>query len=328
MKTILKLKKTTFFAFILMTVFSCSKNDDKVTTDFKNLSDVVSNEPRLSMVDNALKRTDIMARFQTNDQFTFFAPTNEALTTFLNAKGYTLDTVPNDVLRNILLNHIVLGKKLSTDLNTGYLKSLSIGAASSTSNLSLYIYKTSSSIKLNGRSNVINPDVIASNGVIHFVDTVIDLPTISDQLIANSDFSEFVAAYSNVFVIGPSQPEIVTLLNSTNIKTVFAPTNQAFSVFKTELLNTYTNGWSDISMDRRVKLVKYHIVSNNFVSSMLSENLAIPSLLLPQFFTIQLSPSIQIKDASNRISRIIFTDIQCANGSIHVLDKVLKPSVF
>jgi len=42
-------------------------------------------------------------------------------------------------------------------------------------------------------------------------------------------------------------------------------------------------------------------------------------------FTIQLTTTARIRDANNRVSTIIATDVQCANGVIHVLDKVLLP---
>jgi uncharacterized surface protein with fasciclin (FAS1) repeats len=329
MKTILKFKKTVFITIISITAFSCSKNDNAVTEteEIKTiLSNVISKEPSLSMVEKALKKTELINRFQTDEQFTFFAPTNEALTTFLTSKGYTIETVPNDFLRNVLLNHIVSGKKLISDLTTGYQKTLAFGSASTSSTLSLYI-NTASSVKLNGKSNVIIQNVMATNGVIHFVDTVIDLPSISDHLTANANFSELVAAYTNVFVIGPSQPEVVTILSGITSSTIFAPTNQAFSAFNTELINgsNTPNGWSGISMENRVNIVKYHIVSRNVPSLELIVSQSFRSLLSPQFFTIKSSSPLQIIDVSNRISKIIYTDIQCTNGTIHTIDKVLRP---
>ena len=47
----------------------------------------------------------------------------------------------------------------------------------------------------------------------------------------------------------------------------------------------------------------------------------------PQKFSILLSGGAKIRDVSNRISTIVATDVQSSNGVIHVLDKVLLPTL-
>ena len=45
-----------------------------------------------------------------------------------------------------------------------------------------------------------------------------------------------------------------------------------------------------------------------------------------QNFTIGLTGGATITDASSRVSNIVATDVQCSNGIIHVIDKVLSPN--
>ena len=61
-------------------------------------------------------------------------------------------------------------------------------------NLSLYI-NTDDGVTLNGVSNVAIPDIVASNGVIHAVDAVIDLPTVVTFATADPNFMMFLTAF-------------------------------------------------------------------------------------------------------------------------------------
>ena len=65
----------------------------------------------------------------------------------------------------------------------------------------------------------------------------------------------------------------------------------------------------------------------NVLAGDLTNNQIVTPILSPaQTFTIELpATGAQIKDASNRTSKIIITDVQCSNGVIHAVDKVLLP---
>ncbi|MBP6551365.1 MAG: fasciclin domain-containing protein, partial [Flavobacterium sp.] len=59
----------------------------------------------------------------------------------------------------------------------------------------------------------------------------------------------------------------------------------------------------------------------------LTEGQMVSTLQTPQKFTVQLAGGAKIKDVNNRISTIVATDVQCSNGVIHVLNKVLLPTL-
>lgn len=42
-------------------------------------------------------------------------------------------------------------------------------------------------------------------------------------------------------------------------------------------------------------------------------------------FTITTTGGAKITDANNRVSNIILTDVQCSNGIVHAIDRVLLP---
>lgn len=173
----------------------------------------------------ALSQVDLVSALQGDGPFTVFAPTDDAFTIFLSANGFsTLSEVPDAVLTQILLNHVVSGKYLSGDLESGYVPSLST-AGPDNANLSLFI-DTTEGVTINGISQVLLPDVEAANGVVHVVNAVIGLPTIVDHAVANPGLSSLVGALTS-----DGNTTFTDLLSGEGPFTVFAPVNDAFAAF-------------------------------------------------------------------------------------------------
>jgi uncharacterized surface protein with fasciclin (FAS1) repeats len=148
---------------------------------------------------------------------------------------------------------------------------------------------------------------------------VINLPTIVTHATANSNFTSLVGALTK-----PGQPDFVSILSGTGPFTVFAPTNDAFTAFNTELA---PGGIAGVSAANLTKVLQYHVVSGNILAASLTEGQIVNTLQTPQKFTVQLAGGAKIKDVNNRISTIVATDVQCSNGVIHVLNKVLLPTL-
>jgi uncharacterized surface protein with fasciclin (FAS1) repeats len=320
MKNVIKLKNLMLIALFTALSVSCDddNNNDNMVVDNTITGKAVAS-PNLSILVQALVRAELATTLKGAGPFTVFAPTNEAFTAFLATTPYaTINDVPKEALTQILLNHVVTGSVKSTDLTTGYIKTLAKGSASTTNNLSMYVNITAG-VKLNGVATVTTPDIMASNGVIHIVDKVIDLPTIVTHAAANANFSTLVSVLNR-----PGEPNFITALSGTGPFTVFAPTNAAFTALNTELA---PGGIAGVSAANLTKVLQYHVVSPaNVLAASLTEGQIVTPILTPaQTFTIQLSGGAKIKDARNRISNIIITDVQCSNGVIHAVDKVLLP---
>lgn len=320
MKNISKVIKLSVLAIIASISFGCSNDDNSASSPTNNsISGIASRTPDLSLLVDALNRADLVQTLDQSGSYTVFAPTNAAFTTYLNDNGYSsLNEVPVNALKEILLNHVVSGVLPSSSLATGYLKTLAKGNASSTNTLSMYV-NTTSGVKLNGISNVTTPNITASNGVIHIVDAVIELPTVVTHALANPNFSILVSALTRA-----DQPDFVSILSGTTNSpfTVFAPTNAAFGSLLTELGATSLN---DIGQNTLEKTLKYHVVTGaNVLSASLTNNQSVTTFQGGNF-TITTMGGAKITDANNRISNIIAVDVQASNGVIHVIDKVILP---
>lgn len=112
---------------------------------------------------------DLAAALAGPGPFTFFAPTDEA---FLAAfPGENLgDLVANTAaLERALLQHIVSGKILSTNLETGDNLVTKLDGSE-------YNVTKSGMDVMVANANVLEADLVLSNGVMHVIDAVIQLP--------------------------------------------------------------------------------------------------------------------------------------------------------
>lgn len=315
MKNYAKLIKLTLLVVSSTLMFSCS--DDDSTADNNSIADIASGNSNFSVLVDALGRANLASTLDQSGSFTVFAPTNDAFQSFLSAKGFSsLNDVPVDVLRQILLNHVVSGTNLSGSLQTGYVKTLALGSASTTNNLSMFVNVTNSGVRLNGVASVTTADIRASNGVIHVVDAVIDLPTIVTHATANPNFSTLVGALTST-----GQPDFVGILSgNTNAPfTVFAPSNDAFARFENQNPGTLAS----LTPAQLTAVLTYHVVTGANVLST-----GIPSGPITTFetgtFTVN---GTTITDEGGRQTNIVAVDVQAANGVIHVLDNVILPNL-
>ena len=276
----------------------------------------------LSALVEALTEADLVAALQADGPFTVFAPTNDAFATFLSTNGFaSVQDVPDELLVQILLNHVVSGTYMSGDLSTGYVSSLST-AAPGDANLSLFI-NTEGGVMINGVSEVSTADVEATNGVIHIVDAVIGIPTVVTFATADPNFSTLVTALTDL----TPATDFAGILSRTEGGngdgldpdfTVFAPTNDAFDALA-----------SIPDEDVLTQVLLHHVVSGNVRSSDLTDGI-MPATLEGDMITINLPGTgdniADVTDgAGNTGIGIIAVDVQAGNGVIHVLNQVMIP---
>lgn len=253
-----------------------------------------------------------------NAEFTVFAPVNSAFDLFLTANGFaSLSDVPVDVLTQVILNHALTGTVLSSSLSTSYTSTLATYGTSA-NNLSLYI-NTESGVTLNGISTVTTADINAANGVVHIVDSVIALPTVVTFAVADPTFGTLVSALTR-----PDQPDFVSVLSTANGTspapfTVFAPTNTAFEDLLTEL---GISSLDDIDTATLTATLNTHVIAG---ANVREENLVDGTVSTLGDDIVINATNATITDQNGRISNIIVTNVQAANGVVHAIDKVLLP---
>jgi transforming growth factor-beta-induced protein len=286
---------------------SCDDDDDDMMPEESNtIADIAIANPEFSILVEALTKADLVGAVSDEEaQLTVFAPTNDAFYALLNDIGAaSLDDVPVETLKSILLYHVIVGIAMSGDLETAYYPTLS---TYSDNPMDVYV-SVGSSVTINANTTVTTPDVMADNGVIHVVDHVILPPSIVNIAIDNPNFSVLVAA---VVKAG-----LVDALSAEGPFTVFAPTNAAFETLFQDL---GVAGVDDLSAAQLTPILLYHVVQGNVLSTDLSEG-EVGTLNGSSSLQIDLSSGVKLND-----SNVIAADIQGTNGVIHAIDKVLLP---
>ena len=304
----------------LSTLQSC--NDDKDTVaEVSTIVNLAKDSSDLTSLVAALERANLVSTLQGEGPFTVLAPTNDAFATFLSANNFnSLEDVPVDILTNVLLNHVISGSLVSTDLSTGYANTLATSSASQ-NQMSIYV-DTSNGVSFNGVSAVSTADILAVNGVIHKVDAVIGLPSVVTFATADSNFSTLVAALTRDDLTTDFVGVLLTDSSTAPAPfTVFAPINDAFNRLLTELNLTSLSEIDEPTLDT---VLKYHVVGGaNVVASDLTDNLTVSTL--GGDITANVTNGATLTDSSGRISDIIAVDVQANNGVIHAINKVILP---
>lgn len=278
---------------------------DKVVLPLSLTGHAVANENFSSLAAAVTKAGLADALNDESAVYTVFAPVNAAFEQLLSDLGVTLDDLTADDLTPILLYHVVNSFVPAADVASGFVSTLSPAQGR---NASLQI-GTDGGVVLNGSSNVVATDVVATNGIIHAIDQVVLPPTVVDIALNNPDFSILVEAVVKA--------DLVNALNGEGPFTVFAPVNAAFEELFTAL---GVSGVEDIDVATLTSVLLAHVVSGNVASGDLS-NGSVPTLNDSRSLEINVDNGVVIDGEIN----VILADVQGSNGIIHVIDKVIVP---
>ena len=237
--------------------------------------------------------------------FTVFAPTDAA---FAKVPKATLDALAADPakLKAVLLYHVVPGRVTAADV-------VKLSSAKTAEGRSLTI-RTADGAVFVDNARVTTPDVMASNGVIHVIDSVL-LPkeaaakpkTIVQTAVAAGTFKTLTSLLAKA--------GLVKTLQGKGPFTVFAPTDAAFAKVPKSTLAALGK---DRAKLRSVLL--YHVVKGNVPAS--------------KVVTLRSAKTVNGKSVAIRVSggtvtvggaRVTTADVKASNGVIHVVNKVLIP---
>ena len=292
--------------------------------DEETIVDVAIGNDAFSTLVDIVVELDLVDTLSSDGPFTVFAPTNEAFTNSLNALGLTLQDLLDDpdLLKTIVLYHVVEGKVSSKDvskLTQGTLVQTVQGESIQIDNVG--------GIAID-ESNVIIPDVRASNGVIHAIDSVLLPPSVREALeldtIRGEDDIVTTAIDSGAFptlVAAVQAAGLVDTLQGDGPFTVFAPTEEAFAQLLEDLDMTADELLADT--DLLTSVLTYHVIPGFFTAD------DVLSLSFPAGVMTVEGSDVVIDQTSEGLfvnnSEVVDTNITASNGIIHVINEVLLP---
>ena len=135
-------------------------------TEGEDIISIAQSNPSFTMLTKALQAAGLVDTLKGNGPFTVFAPSDAAFAKLpQDAVQDLLKPENKEVLVKILTYHVVPGRVLSTDLKSGEVKSVEGGPIS-------VKVDPATGVQVND-ATVVQPDIKASNGVIHVIDNVI-----------------------------------------------------------------------------------------------------------------------------------------------------------
>lgn len=284
-----------------------------VAASVGTITEVIMFDPNYTILVAALTEADLLNTLSTADDLTLFAPDNAA---FIAAGITSLDGLDAATLTPILLYHVLGATVLSSQLPAD-------GMAATLNGENIYLGYLSNSVLINGLTTITAVDIEKSNGVVHTINRTLlpPAPNVIDIAVALSDMgddSEFTVLVS--LLSDPAYSDITqAIIDSENI-TVFAPTDAAFDEIAAVL--------PTLSVDQVRNVLTYHAASARVFSSNLVDGQILP-MLNGETLTVNIGSSgASLTDMSmGDDSNIIEVNVHGSNGVIHVIDKVLIPTL-
>ncbi|MES2990942.1 MAG: fasciclin domain-containing protein [Pseudomonadota bacterium] len=251
---------------------------------------------------------------------TVFAPTDAAFAALATQLGFPsagalVEALPANTLASILTYHVLPTRKSAADLVAGGATQPTLYAFEGTS--TRLTLSTTAGVKITDAAlttaNVVTADVPASNGIVHVIDKVLVPPgvlNIVQMAQVNPVFSTLVGAVVTANLQGT--------LSGAGPFTVFAPTNDAFAAIQTTV--------AGLSTAQLTQVLTYHVLPAQVLAAAIPFGTPVATVE-GQTITINPGTPPTISDKTATPAPIVATDVRASNGVIHVIGKVLIPTL-
>ncbi len=314
-------------ALLVATVLLLSLAVPVMAQDEKDIVDVAVDNGSFTTLVAAVQQAELVDALKAEGPYTVFAPTDDAFAALLEETEMSAeDLLAAENLSDILLYHVVEGE-FNAEAVIELVGEADYVLVDTLASIPVKVSVDMGNVYIND-AMVALPDVEASNGVIHVVDSVIMPPSqsITDIVVEAAgmeDGAEFTTLLAAV-----SQAELAEALAGEGPFTVFAPTDAAFAAALEALGITAEDL---LASEDLASILLYHVVGgeealySNDVAAALAEageeGLMIETLNGASFTVTADEEGIYVDGA-----QIIMTDILASNGVIHVIDAVILPS--
>ena len=268
-----------------------------------SIVDIAAGDSNFKTLVAALTAADLVETLAGDGPFTVFAPTDAA---FAKLPAGTVEELlkpeNKDTLVQVLTYHVVPGNVLAADVSK-------LTSADTVAEIPLTVKVDMGKVMIND-ATVTTADIIASNGVIHVIDSVLLPPQdIVDTAVADGRFTTLAAALTAA--------DLLETLKGKGPFTVFAPTDDAFAKLPA---GTVEGLLKPENKQALTDILTYHVVAGKVMAADVVQ--------LTSADTVNGKP-VTIKVDGDKVfindAQVIITDILTANGVIHVIDTVLLP---
>jgi uncharacterized surface protein with fasciclin (FAS1) repeats len=272
----------------------------------KNVVETAIAAGQFKTLGSLLTKAGLAGTLATGGPFTVFAPTDEA---FAKVPKATLDALAANPaqLKSVLLYHVVPGRVTAADV-------VKLTSAKTLAGRSLAIKVVDGTVFVD-QAKVTSPDVTASNGLIHVIDSVLipkaapaaPAKNIVQTAVAAGQFKTLASLLTKAGLAGAVQGK--------GPFTVFAPTDAAFAKVPKATL-------AELAKDRAKlrAVLLYHVVKGKVT--------AVQAMKLRSAKTLNGKPlAIRVSGGKLLVGGATVTkaDVIASNGVIHMINKVMIP---
>jgi len=328
-----------------------------------SLLDIATGSPDFSIlvaavqyVDATVSGSDLVSALSSPaSDLTVFAPDNAAFAQLAADLGYAgspadtaavtqflVDNVPAETLQSVILYHVSAGTQDADTIASGGAVE-TLNGAQITPDLPTLVDQEPDLID----PSLVATDIAASNGIVHVIDRVLlpidlpgnDAPTITEIVAASGPGFDENGTDFDLLLAAVTTAGLAEALDEPNAAfTAFAPTDDAFIglaqalgfdgsgeeaalAYLVEAL-TLLGGGDPLPL--LTEVLTYHVAPESLQASQVRPSQAIPTLQggrlgVDGAMLVDADPDVQ--DPA-----IIATDVQAANGVVHVIDGVLLPA--
>ena len=274
-----------------------------VSAGQKDIVDTAVNAGSFKTLAAALGAADLVDTLKGRGPFTVFAPTDAAFAKLPKGTVETLLKPENkDQLVSILTYHVVAGEVKAADV-------VKLKGAKSVNGQRIDVNVRNERVRVD-KAKVIKTDIYCSNRVIHVIHSVI-LPESKNIPEVAAEAGSFKTLLAAAEAAG-----LVDALSGKGPLTVFAPTDEAFGKLPGGTVEALLKPENKAKL---ASILKYHVVSGRVYSEDVVK-LTSANTLEGKNVAIRIKDGVQVND-----SNVVATDIDAANGVIHVIDAVLMP---
>ncbi len=266
----------------------------------------------------AVKAAGLSKTLESKGSFTVFAPNDHAFSRLPSGTVENLLKPENkDQLKAILTFHVLGEARSSCSLKNGELETVN-GAH-------LNVKKWGSHVFLNNnRTRVREADVKFENGIVHVIDQVMLPPKKKTEFTSTTSKAKshdivdtaISAGQFKTLATALKAAGLVETLKGSGPFTVFAPTDDAFAKLPK---GTVEELLRPKNQSKLANILKYHVIAGKVPSKAIE----------PGKVNTVASETVKLKLKDDSImvnkSKVIKTDVNTANGVIHIIDTVLIP---
>lgn len=284
---------------LVVPMAACNVDDDPVAPVALTITQTAQGSTQLSTLVSALTAAELTGTLNGAGPFTVFAPVNSAFAALpADVVQRLLEPANRAILTKVLTFHVVPGRLTASQLQNGQTLTTVEGTT-------LPVTVANGVVTVGG-ARVTTADINASNGVVRLIDGVMlgSLDIVDNAIVRG--FSSLVSAVTAANLVAP--------LRGPNL-TVFAPTNAAFAAIP---------GGAPTDAAVLAQVLQLHVVGARALSTDLSNNQQLPTLLSGRSLTVGLTNGVRITGPRN-FAQVVTPNVIAKNGVIHVIDTVLLP---